>query len=525
MITVILKSGDKRLPSNYRPITVIPILYKLFARLLFKRLVGILDPEQSPDQAGFRSGFSTDDHLFTVEHLQEKGYEFQIPIWFAAIDFQKAFDSVEHQAVWNALARQHVPVAYIQLLQKLYSEQSACVRTDVESRRFTITRGTKQGDPLSSLLFNALLEDLMRAVKPEWERKKYGMILGYTKLSQLTNLRFADDVLLIGGAQLQIKKMLGDVRRVAGEVGLLLHPGKKTKILTNSTIGTGRGRAKFAVVGDLEIEIVDLAGSTKYLGRLLTFTDPTETDIEHRIRQAWKAFMSYKDELTNRSYLLTNRLRLFDSVVTPTFLYGSSSWVLTRTMERKARRTQRRMLRMILGAGRRRQVRDEESARSASSYPCSSPSAYVASPASSTPPPSSTHPESVEVLPGFEGDNSDLEPWVDWVRRVTHYMDDQMQKLCLDDWCVAWRRRVWRFAARVSLLPADRWACKAASWDPDDHVRRKGRKPHRPKKRWCDDICEFLRSRGVAATPQNWQEFARDRLSWQQWEAEFCNMY
>ena len=73
VIKVIHKAGDERLPKNYRPITIVPLLYKLFARLLHNRLQPILEPQQSDDQAGFRTGFSTEDHLFIDAMVQEKG--------------------------------------------------------------------------------------------------------------------------------------------------------------------------------------------------------------------------------------------------------------------------------------------------------------------------------------------------------------------------------------------------------------------------------------------------------------------
>ena len=56
---VLHKSGDRSLPQNYRPISIIPMLYKLFARLLARRLAPIPDPQQSNEQAGSRKHFST----------------------------------------------------------------------------------------------------------------------------------------------------------------------------------------------------------------------------------------------------------------------------------------------------------------------------------------------------------------------------------------------------------------------------------------------------------------------------------
>eukprot|EP00973_Karenia_brevis_P028267 3894935-Karenia_brevis.AAC.1 len=95
-MTVLFKSGDPQKPANYRPICAIPPLYKLFARLLYTRIAPTLHAQQSHDQAGFRPHFSTLDHLFTFTCLEEKAHEFQLPLWLAAIDFRKAFDTVEH---------------------------------------------------------------------------------------------------------------------------------------------------------------------------------------------------------------------------------------------------------------------------------------------------------------------------------------------------------------------------------------------------------------------------------------------
>ena len=91
-IRVLLKKGDERLPGNYRPICIIPILYKLFSRVICGRIQERLLAEQCPDQAGFRAGYNCDDHLFATTLLAEKCNEFNVPLWTATLDFKKAFD-------------------------------------------------------------------------------------------------------------------------------------------------------------------------------------------------------------------------------------------------------------------------------------------------------------------------------------------------------------------------------------------------------------------------------------------------
>ena len=164
-LTVLFKKGEKEEPENCRPISILPILYKIFAKLLDQRIAQMLDQVQSVDQAGFRRGFGCEDHLSSIALLAEKMHEVQLPLWVAAIDFKKAFDCVEHECIWTALAEMGVPEVYVRILASLYDGQTGEGTTDKASRSFVIQRGTKQGDPLSPKIFHAVLESLIRPLR------------------------------------------------------------------------------------------------------------------------------------------------------------------------------------------------------------------------------------------------------------------------------------------------------------------------------------------------------------------------
>eukprot|EP00973_Karenia_brevis_P036399 5019251-Karenia_brevis.AAC.1 len=72
-----------------------------------------------------------------------------MPLWLCTVDFRKAFDSIEHVALWRALAEQGVHAHYIKTLASLYTAQVGHINVGVLSREFSITRGVKQGDPIS----------------------------------------------------------------------------------------------------------------------------------------------------------------------------------------------------------------------------------------------------------------------------------------------------------------------------------------------------------------------------------------
>ena len=113
---------------------------------------------QPPDQGGSRPNHRCDDHLMVYKVLEQRCREWSVPLYISTIDFTKAFDRIKHSALWSSLQFYGVEPAYVRLLQRLYSQQEGTVLTDKESDAFPIKRGTKQGCPLSSLLFNTVLQ-------------------------------------------------------------------------------------------------------------------------------------------------------------------------------------------------------------------------------------------------------------------------------------------------------------------------------------------------------------------------------
>ena len=195
-IQVIYKKGDREDAGNYRPICSLPVLYKLFATVLCARLAPCLHRIQPPDQAGSRPNHRCEDHLMVYRILEQRCREWRVPLHISTIDFTKAFDSINHSAFWSSLRFYGIKPAYVRLLQRLYRHEEGTVLTDEESDVFPIKRGTKQGDPLSSLLFNTVLQYSLEKDLKQWQENRKGIRLSHRTEDCLTNLRFADDVLL-----------------------------------------------------------------------------------------------------------------------------------------------------------------------------------------------------------------------------------------------------------------------------------------------------------------------------------------
>ena len=296
-----------------------------------------------PIRRSFGPSHRCEDHLVVYRVLEQRCREWGVPLYISTIDFTKAFDSIKHSALWNSLRFYGVKPAYVRLLQRLYSQQEGTVLTDKESDVFSIKRGTKQGDPLSSLLFNTVLQYSLEYDLKRWQEKSKGIRLSDATEDCLTNLRFADDVLLFSTSLDKLREMLCDFKMSTEAVGLGIHP-VKTKILSNQD----KIKANEITVDNIKIEILGKTASARYLGQKITFEDQETEEIKNRLKAAWAAFHKYRQGLTSKDYRLCHRLRLFSMVVTPTMTYASSTWTLTLKHEKMIKTAQRKMLRLIV---------------------------------------------------------------------------------------------------------------------------------------------------------------------------------
>ena len=140
----------------------------------------------------------------------------------------KAFDSISHDSLWNALKQCGIKSQFVSLLKRLQAKQKATVLTDRESNVFEQKRGTKQGHPLSSLFLNTNLQVALKDDLVSWQRRGMGMRPGVSESDCLTNLRFPDDVLLFSTSLEQLQRMMCDFKRSTEKVGLKIHQDKNS---------------------------------------------------------------------------------------------------------------------------------------------------------------------------------------------------------------------------------------------------------------------------------------------------------
>ena len=156
-----------------------------------------------PDvQAGFRKGRGTRDQTANIRWIIEKAREFQKNIYFCFIDYDKAFDCVDHNKLWKILKEMGISDHLICLLRNLYAGQEATVRTGHGTADwFQIGKGVCQGCILSPCLFNLYAEYIMRNARLD-DAQAGIKIAG----RNINNLRYADDTTPMAENEEELKR-------------------------------------------------------------------------------------------------------------------------------------------------------------------------------------------------------------------------------------------------------------------------------------------------------------------------------
>ena len=177
-------------------------------KILQARLQQYLNQELSDVQAGFRKGRGTRDQIANIHWIIEKAREFQKNMYFCFIDYDKAFDCVDHNKLWKILKDMGIPDHLTCLLRNLYEGQEATVRTGHGMTDwFQTGKGVCLGCILSLSLFNLYSESIMRNTR--LNEAQAGIKI---KGRNINNLRYANDITLMAESEEELKTLLMKVK-------------------------------------------------------------------------------------------------------------------------------------------------------------------------------------------------------------------------------------------------------------------------------------------------------------------------
>ena len=193
VIRLLFKKGQREDLKNWRPISLLNVDVKILTKLLAERLIRVLPSIIHRDQKGCVKGRYIGENITLIRDLVECCEERETII---LIDQQKAFDRVEFSWLFQVLDKLKFGKNYISWLKILYKDMKSCILTNgYTSRTFPVTRGIRQGDSLSALLYILQLEPLSAYLRKT--NRIHGIdIQGFDSVYEVKNKHYVDDTII-----------------------------------------------------------------------------------------------------------------------------------------------------------------------------------------------------------------------------------------------------------------------------------------------------------------------------------------
>ena len=339
--------GRKDDCDNYRGLSVPGTLSKIYGKILKAKIEEEWKEHEAEEQAGFRAGRSTIDHLFTITQVIEKKMMVGQGLQLVFVDLQKAYDSVPLVKLWEALNKSGFSGGLVNAIKEFYNGTYARIKTHGGlSPGFFVTKGLKQGCCLSPTLFKIYLETALK----EWKRKCANMGVPLEDGGTLYTLCFADDQVVVAqdeeDADYMTRKLVEEYRLWGLDVSV-----SKTE--------------KLVIGGDqqgIELEdgrYINGCEEYKYLGVWLTQDGKFDRAIRERNLQGRKAIAMLNGVLWDQRISKENKRRIYNAIVKSIITYGSEVWQLKKRSEDILRATEMDFWRRSAGISRRERVRNE----------------------------------------------------------------------------------------------------------------------------------------------------------------------
>ena len=160
---------------------LIQTTYQVFEHCLLKQLKAFIG--SNGKQFGFKKGLGCSHAIYTVRNIVDRWVSRGCIANLCAIDLSKAFDKVNHHALYVKLMKRNIPVQILEIIENLFSGCHSCIKWGNSwSVDFNIAYGVRQGSVLSPFLFAIYVDDVCGLCKPG---------------CNLFVILYADDILLL----------------------------------------------------------------------------------------------------------------------------------------------------------------------------------------------------------------------------------------------------------------------------------------------------------------------------------------
>ena len=319
LLRLIHKGSDTDDENNYRAITLNSCLGKLFCTILNQRINPLIEQENMfcNEQGGFRKNRRATDQIFLLKNIVRRYVTNNKYLYTCFVDFSKAFDSIWRKALIGKLSKLGVNGKFLDILRSIYnSTTNSIIYNDDVSALFKSNMGVKQGDTLSTTLFNIFINDLSNEFAFDGNNP---VTVGGTEISCLL---YADDLIIMSTTHESLQKCITKLEQYCITWKLEVNL-KKTKIMIFNKQGALIKKHQFLY----KESIIENVREYKYLGFTFSCSGSDNTGINNLLKQAKKAWFSLQYYLrTSKNKKISTYLHLFDTQIKPILLYACESW-------------------------------------------------------------------------------------------------------------------------------------------------------------------------------------------------------
>ena len=317
LLSPLYKRGNRLNPDNYRGITLLSDLGKLFTRVLNNRLESWAENYRIYVEAqnGFRKGRGTVDSVFVLHNVINEFMEKGNKLYTCFIDFSKAFDYVVHDNLWYKLLKSGIRGKIFNMLHSMYENIKTTVFCDGEkSEPFYCQLGVRQGECLSPFLFAMYINDLEMYLSTS----NSGITVSHVKMFLLL---YADDIVIFADSAEELQSEINSLYSYCDRWKLKVNSSKSHVVVFK------RGRINQSerwMYGNEEITAVT---KIPFLGLLFTSNGSFHQAQATLSDQANKALFQLYRKLHPFSNLdVSTILDLFDKFVSPVLNYACEVW-------------------------------------------------------------------------------------------------------------------------------------------------------------------------------------------------------
>ena len=332
----LIEKINKPTAKDLRPITITNISYKIYMSFLRREVEQHLEINgvTKDNQTGFTEGGRSEYNHLVLQYLVERAHQKKEKLIVIALDFKKAFDSIDRRKLIEALIEYRINPYVIDLIAKIYSNDRTKICYGEEEIEIDINTGVKQGCTASTVFFKIITYIIMSKVEERGiEYEADGL--------KISTLFFADDSMALAKTEEAAQKNLEIITEESKKFGLEINKDKSNIIIFNDNKETK------------EIDEIAITEKIKYLGLII--------DNKKDIFKSQKNIMKEKAdkyEPTTYSTIKTscNKVLIgknyWKGIIIPTILYGAGLYNVTKKEISNLQTKENDCYRTILGAKR-----------------------------------------------------------------------------------------------------------------------------------------------------------------------------